>query len=779
MGVFLNLNMQQMSPGKVTWPRKVVSLGSAGSYVLGSTGQGQIDVFSFRDMRNCQTLALEGTTVAMCSAPGGRVLIAGETSITCLDLVPFDRQMQKLLIQMRISDALDLLNATFGPEDPERGKQLSRFHALAGWAYFRDLQFSLAFQHFVYSSDFRIVHALMFWQSYLPSGFDIAASTNCQAPYEGTPVPCEMKDFIRKRLLEQRPLEGGDSSSVHANVELANGGMAAFLLKQREALQAEERLPAEQRTLGGYEPGALLKAVDTVLLKLLVESDPDDTRLQELLKGGVRCRVEDCEEFLRKLQRIDVIARLWKEQGAYELVLQEWSSLLNCGESAGAIRQGRKGPHLSTAQIVKEMCSALKGASSFPGAAELLRKYIPQLLAIEPSAILPIFTATPLPGCAGQFPLASEEVLRLLHGYDSIVLGYLEHLVLMKKNVEPHCRAQLALIYISQVADELKNSTGVDAGISQMRQKLLQFLEETEDLDVRALLPRIEELGLHEENVVLSCREQQHEKALRVLVEVFNDLPRAESYCRIVMANQQRRPAVPCASGSAVAAGISIFSADLPTWARGIVFRPRRPEDDEAAVACGISSARSTEASAKPLKLLLGVLLQASSGAEQAPGNYPKIAAEYREAALSLLVGYAGHGDLPPHEVIGMLPASWTLESLAGYLTKCARICLHERRASMLEENLSSMAYLKTFSAWAHERIRKVNITGDRCCPVCNRRFVDKDSVGKAFVAYPNETCVHLQCKEDLSVCPKTGRSFADNLSVYCNALGVAPEKAL
>merc|ERR1711862_529749 len=152
--------------------------------------------------------------------------------------------------------------------------------------------------------------------------------------------------------------------------------------------------------------------------------------------------------------------------------------------------------------------------------------------------------------------------------------------------------------------------------------------------------------------------------------------------------------------------------------------------------------------------------------------GYPKVSVEYREAALALLVAYVGHPDLPPHEVIGLLPAHWPLEGLAGYLSACARVSLHARRASMLEENLSSMAYLKTFGAWAGERRRKVWITGDRCCPVCNHRFVDKNSVWKAFVAYPNETCVHLQCKDDPSVCPKTGQSFADDLSEYCHALG-------
>merc|ERR1712110_1203448 len=99
----------------------------------------------------------------------------------------------------------------------------------------------------------------------------------------------------------------------------------------------------------------------------------------------------------------------------------------------------------------------------------------------------------------------------------------------------------------------------------------------------------------------------------------------------------------------------------------------------------------------------LTVLIEASVGAAERPSEFPKVATEYRDAVLALLMGYAGHPDLPPHEIIGVLPADWPLDSLAGYLTKCARIYLHDRRASMLEENLSSMAYLKTFNAWAKE----------------------------------------------------------------------------
>ncbi|CAJ1450429.1 unnamed protein product, partial [Effrenium voratum] len=282
------------------------------------------------------------------------------------------------------------------------------------------------------------------------------------------------------------------------------------------------------------------------------------------------------------------------------------------------------------------------------------------------------------------------------------------------------------------------------------------------------LLPRLEALHLHEERVALCSRELRHQEALRILALDLNDLARAEVYCRLVMARATSE------------VRLSVFSAELPAWARGIVFGPKKPSthsDDKESFRKVTDPVHGEGERARPLMLLLKILLEAHEGAAEKPEDYKKVTAEYREAALSLLMGYAGHRDLPPNEVLGVLPAHWSLEGVADYLSKSARICLHQQRASMLEENLSSMAYLKTFSAWTKERMRKVSITVDRCCPVCNKRFVDKDSVGKAFVAYPNETCVHFTCKEHPSICPKTGKNFADNLSVYCHALGARDER--
>ncbi|CAE7216086.1 tgfbrap1 [Symbiodinium natans] len=755
VGLFYNLNTKQPSPkNMVTWPRKVTHLGASANYVFGSSGLGQLDIYGIQDQKNCQTLTLDGVTVSVCQACEGRALIAAETSVTCLTPIPFEKQVKKLLLQVRINDARDLITATFGPEDPERQLQLRRFQSLAGWALFRDLQFLQAFEHFMYCVDFRVDQVLMFWGRHLPKGWEAPSRHDD----DGSPEPVDIMDFVRSRLGERQPPEVGESA-VSANVGLANAAAVSFLLKQREAILGQERLPQEHRTQGATSPASLLRAMDTLLLKLLLETDEDDVRLTEVLECGVRCKVEDCEGFLRERGRLDVLARLWKAHSMYDLVLRESSAMLTSGR-----RDSR-----ADAAIITQMVEALRSARRAPNGAELLREYMPQLLSIDADAVLPVFVAT---GREREMPLEADEVLDILEGHDSLVLSFLENLV-EKKQAEPRHCAKLGLAYVAKVEEEL--SLPGAHRMTQTRTKLFRFLEEAAGVNAE-LLPKLAALQLHEERVIVCGREGQHREALCILVLDLNDLSRAEAYCRLVMARELQRPGVK--------EDVSVFSADLPPWARAVVFGPKKPNPGDKALdgfedlASPARDHAERAQRARPLMLFLQILLEAHEAAAEKPEEHKKaVATEYRDAVLSLLMGYAAHRDLPPNEVLGCLPAHWPLEGISDYLSKCARICLHRQRASMLEENLSSMAYLKTFSAWAKERMRKVNITLDRCCPVCNKRFVDKDSVGKAFVAYPNETCVHFTCKEHPSICPKTGKNFSDNLSVYCHALSAGQDE--
>eukprot|EP00927_Polykrikos_kofoidii_P021216 TRINITY_DN20155_c0_g1_i2.p1 TRINITY_DN20155_c0_g1~~TRINITY_DN20155_c0_g1_i2.p1 ORF type:complete len:1007 (+),score=218.04 TRINITY_DN20155_c0_g1_i2:199-3219(+) len=780
VGLFYNLSMQQPSPrNPVTWPRRVAGLGAAGNYIFGGVGGGQVDVFGVRDQKNCQSLTLDGAAVSTAPAPGNRALVACQGgAVVILDPVPFKRQVQMLLMQVRVTDAIDLLNASFSPEDPRRVEQLGKLQHLAGWALFNDLQFAKAFAHFVYAPNFSVARPLAFWRARLPGGANHPAISGVGRTADASdvtdaPDPKDIHEFIREKIQDKLEKKiDNPTDTVEGLMAAADAAMATFLLKMREALIA----------LASTDYGQLLAAVDTVLLKLLVES-PDveqrEQRLQRLLDGGLRCTVADCEKFLREKARQDILAKLWKVQGMYDLVLEQYGAVLSGGDSS------------KCAKIVPDIVDTLRRAATASGSADLLRKYVPKLLSVDPLAVLKIFVGSVTETQA----LSADEVLKLLESNKDALLGYLEHLVLGRRVSELQYPTRLGLIYLAQVAEERKTGNP-----GACREKALRFFETTESLDGRSLMPKAVELGLHEERVVLCCREQDHQEALRILVETLNDLPRAEIYCRVIMARAALCGAA-ARDGSRV--DVSVFCSPPPAWASPEVFQIRRGaggDDDgehpQGAAGSGGGTAVEVDANqehenavcsaalrrvakglvssgSKPLMLLFRVLLNALMGSEKDAKAYPKVKAEYGDAVMALITTYAGHSDLPPYEVVAMLPADWSLDFTATYLTKATRICLHEGRAGKLEENLSSMAYLKTFDALAHERSAKVTITADRCCPVCIRRFVDKDSVGKAFVAYPNLTCVHLQCKDDLSVCPKTGQNFADNLSVFCNALGV------
>jgi len=663
-----------------------------------------------------------------------------------------DAKIQELLLQSQVSEALTLFNSHVTPEDTDWLSRSCNFHAAAGWAYFQNLSFVQACQHFMYAPEAVVQHLLCFWRQFLPAGWEPqpSGSRGCEL----APKPVDIESFVQAQM--RAKATGGVQASTIAAANLALSG---FLLKQRSALQAQDRGGSGPCSKAGQSAAgpSLMQAVDTLVLKLLVEVQADDDKLQELLAQNPCCVVEDCESFLKSRGRSDLLAHLWKARREYEHVLQEWSQLLRTACAAGASARSLK------EQAVQEMTDALVGAMGQANGRQALQQYVPELLAVDPTAVLPVFT-----GAHAQFgpasPLTVDEVVKLFGDHEQLTLGYLEAMLHRQPHLEQKHKVQMGTLYLSQVKEELR--VGVEMG--PMRSKLLEFLEQTDDVG-QVLLPQVEELHLHQERVVLLCKEHRHSEALQVLVEVLDDLQHAETYCLILALKHAAK------QGEQLP---RLFATDPHPSVRATAFRQAQTVaaasagGDEADPSLWKSAPSTDAVQETPLFLLLRALVEAHSSAQQGVGAYKRSADEYRNSSVHLLTTYAGHPNLPPAEVLKLLPSSWTMASLAEYLTKAGRFALHERRVRMLEENLSSMAYLKTFNALAQEKMRKVNMTGDRCCPVCNCRLVGQDAVSKAFAAYPNETCVHVQCQQDPAVCPKTGRDFAESASVYGYALG-------
>lgn len=75
---------------------------------------------------------------------------------------------------------------------------------------------------------------------------------------------------------------------------------------------------------------------------------------------------------------------------------------------------------------------------------------------------------------------------------------------------------------------------------------------------------------------------------------------------------------------------------------------------------------------------------------------------------------YGAHSDLEPGLVLRLLPDDWHLSEVSDYLVASLREELHEKMKAGLQEQLSTIAYLHTYSDWAQQRSACHLITPER-----------------------------------------------------------------
>ncbi|KFG66347.1 TGF beta receptor associated-like protein, partial [Toxoplasma gondii RUB] len=250
----------------------------------------------------------------------------------------FFSQIHKLLLEGRTGDALDLLSANFGADDPRRAAELGALHNLAGWVEFSRLQFAPAFRHFSYAG-VDVLRIISFWSADLPKWWktpsvyseeNSSQSSSTRLDRALVPPVQEVSRFIRDRTAQTKAGDGGQQGEAKHQVllELANSSMATFLSKERTSLllgrpervdwDALREVANAAASAGAVARAAetkeellslLLTLVDTLLFLLMVEGD--DERWKGLLLGSqqpLTCSVEDCREFLLSIDRPDALA---------------------------------------------------------------------------------------------------------------------------------------------------------------------------------------------------------------------------------------------------------------------------------------------------------------------------------------------------------------------------------------------------------------------------------------------------------------------------------------
>ncbi|CZR66115.1 related to TGF beta receptor associated protein 1 [Phialocephala subalpina] len=411
----------------------------------------------------------------------------------------------------------------------------------------------------------------------------------------------------------------------------------------------------------------VFRSVDAALLIVLLQLDRSTpagvprgrsvrVELYDLVDNGVDC-FERAISLLESYNRLYVLSRLYQSRKMAGEVLASWRRIVE-GEldEGGELRDGE--------QRVREYLAKIRNAT-------LVQEYGVWLAARNPKLGVQVFAEDR--SLVKFEPTQVVEILRT--GAPSAVKDYLEYLVFNKNHAE--YINELIAYYLDIVTDKLEESKEARSILAQTyesyralrppkptyrqfitdnaleeewwhsRLRLLQLLGGSQgsasQYDVAAILQRIAPYTkeLVPEVIILDGRQSHHEEALRLLTHGLGDYDTAINYCLL--------------------GGSSIYHPISGTVAR--------------------ESLPTREQQAKLFGFLLSEFLKIEDISNRV------------EQTSNLLERFGGWFDVG--HVLSLIPDTWSVELVSGFLVSALRRIVRERSETMVAKALSSAENLK------------------------------------------------------------------------------------
>lgn len=407
----------------------------------------------------------------------------------------------------------------------------------------------------------------------------------------------------------------------------------------------------------------VFRTVDAALLLVLLELDQLSpkgmnkggavrTELYELVDKGVDC-FDRAIDLLQSYHRLFVLSRLYQSRKMSADVLATWKRIVEGERDDG--QEFRDGE-----QRVREYLTKISNQA-------LVQEYGLWLANRNPKLGVQVFAEDK--GRAPKFePAQAAELLR--REAPAAVKYYLEHLVFGKGHTT--YVNELITYYLHVVIDDLQSTASQDRitaaydayraleapkptyrhfltenapeddEVWQSRLRLLQLLGGAHHYDVAAIRDRIGSLPeglLVPENIILAGRERKHEEALRLLVHKLGDFDTAVSYC--------------------LRGGASIYSPS-----------PGR---------------RDSMPAVEQQRQLFQVVLREFLAIDDISDRVAQTG--------TLLERFGGWFELD--DVLQLVPDSWSVDIVAGFLVGALRRLVREKHESMLTRALSGAENLR------------------------------------------------------------------------------------
>ncbi|BFZ03909.1 hypothetical protein BsWGS_06947 [Bradybaena similaris] len=291
LGIFVtSAGVSQRPP--MQWSDGLTAVSFVHPYILAMNDE-FITVHSILDQQQKQAIPFQGGVFL--GDFDGRIFVASCREIYALLPIPFEKQIQALLADKRVQEALDLArnaNKT-GMTRDKFLKMFKRIQQQAAFIEFSQQHLEEAGQLFQEGAiDVREIISL--YPHYLPTNANFTRS-----------VP---------------PLhEIADINQLSRSDEQVKAAYKHFLQSFLEDIRGTN-------LAHGYK-----REIDVALLKLYAESAPE--KLSELISVDTGCDLNDCVEWLEKYQRLHALGLLYQQHGEYERALAVWTRLVDSSTS--------------------------------------------------------------------------------------------------------------------------------------------------------------------------------------------------------------------------------------------------------------------------------------------------------------------------------------------------------------------------------------------------------------------------------------------------------------
>lgn len=453
----------------------------------------------------------------------------------------------------------------------------------------------------------------------------------------------------------------------------------------------------------------VFRTVDAALLAVLLELDKHSppglakaqsvrSELYELVDSGVDCFAR-AQTLIEDYHRLFVLSRLYQSRKMSSEVLSTWRRIIEGERDDGAeLNDGE--------QRVREYLAKISSQTVVQEYGLWLANRNPKLgvqVFAEDRGRAPKFDpAYVVQMLREQAPDAVKYYLEYLvfgKGHtvyvDELITYYLD-IVITKLRTSADARAVLLSTYESYRAlhppkptyrQFLTENTSANDEVWSSRLRLLQLLGGAYEYDATAIRERITDLSavaddlLVPETIILDGREGKHEDALRLLVHHLGDYDTAVAYCfrggaSIYTIYQAPAPA-PTPSASSGGGPKKQQQNKQKSSASGTAGTAGPSKRRESAVA-----PPTQEEQARLFRALLGEFLGLEDDEARA------------EQTALLLDRFGGWFDVG--EVLALIPDTWGVDVVAGFLVKALRRVVAERHESAVARGLSSAQNLRT-----------------------------------------------------------------------------------